>query len=125
MLFTGFLNKELQTIDVLRCVNSKTMDVNRMAFFYYNKQVAAPMVRFSKLPFRHLVRSWGADIVFTPMIMANSFVASAKARDVEFTTNAYDRCGPSRLCIIQSHNRAVKPRSVQATCRAVRRAHGH
>jgi tRNA-dihydrouridine synthase 4 len=54
-------------------------------------QIAAPMVRFSKLPFRHVVRSWGSDIVFTPMIMANSFVNSAKARDVEFTTNANDR----------------------------------
>ena len=53
--------------------------------------IAAPMVRFSRLPFRHVVRSWGCDIVYTPMIMAESFVASQRARDVEMHTNAFDR----------------------------------
>jgi len=48
-------------------------------------------VRFSKLPFRHVVRSYGTDLVYTPMIMADSFVASQKARDVELTTNCYDK----------------------------------
>ena len=54
-------------------------------------QVSAPMVRFSKLPFRHVVRSYGADLVFSPMIMADSFTASQKARDVELTTNRLDQ----------------------------------
>jgi len=49
------------------------------------------MVRFSKLPFRHVVRSYGADLVFSPMIMADSFTASQKARDVELTTNRLDQ----------------------------------
>lgn len=53
--------------------------------------IAAPMVRFSRLPFRHVVRSWGCDIVYTPMIMAESFAASQRARDVEMNTNAYDK----------------------------------
>ena len=48
-------------------------------------------MRFSRLPFRHVVRSWGSDIVYTPMIMAESFVASQRARDVEMHTNAFDR----------------------------------
>ncbi|OON15004.1 dihydrouridine synthase, partial [Opisthorchis viverrini] len=48
--------------------------------------VAAPMVRFSKLPFRLLVREYGVDVACTPMIMADSFVRSAKARETEFTT---------------------------------------
>jgi hypothetical protein len=48
---------------------------------------SVPQVRFSKLPFRHVVRSYGTDIVYTPMIMADSFTASQKARDVELTTN--------------------------------------
>mmetsp|Transcript_195 Transcript_195/g.437 ORF Transcript_195/g.437 Transcript_195/m.437 type:complete len:319 (-) Transcript_195:6-962(-) len=54
-------------------------------------KIAAPMVRFSKLPFRHVVRSWGCELVYTPMIMAESFIASSRARDIEFTTNHHDR----------------------------------
>jgi tRNA-dihydrouridine synthase 4 len=68
------------------------------------------MVRFSKLPFRHVVRSWGSDIVFTPMIMANSFVNSSKARDVEFTTNAYDRY-VRPPCDVQRTNMILHTRS--------------
>ncbi|KAF7232587.1 hypothetical protein EG68_07345 [Paragonimus skrjabini miyazakii] len=53
--------------------------------------IAAPMVRYSKLPFRLLVRELGADVAYTSMIMADSFVRSSKARDVEFTTCTADR----------------------------------
>ncbi|KAF7414145.1 hypothetical protein HZH68_002634 [Vespula germanica] len=49
-------------------------------------KICAPMVRYSKLPFRMLVRRYECDICFTPMIVANSFVKSAKARDSEFST---------------------------------------
>ncbi|RZF47590.1 hypothetical protein LSTR_LSTR012212 [Laodelphax striatellus] len=52
--------------------------------------VAAPMVRYSKLQFRTLVRKYGCDLCFSPMIVADSFVKSIKARDVEFTTNEGD-----------------------------------
>ena len=31
---------------------------------------------------------YGCDLVFTPMIVADCFVKSVKARDMEFTTNA-------------------------------------
>ncbi|XP_015760550.1 PREDICTED: tRNA-dihydrouridine(20a/20b) synthase [NAD(P)+]-like [Acropora digitifera] len=51
-------------------------------------RMCAPMVRYSKLPFRTLVRRYGCDLVFTPMIVADCFVKSVKARDMEFTTNA-------------------------------------
>lgn len=54
-------------------------------------RVCAPMVRYSKLQFRTLVRRYNCDICFTPMILADSFVQSAKARDNEFTTNADDK----------------------------------
>lgn len=54
-------------------------------------RMCAPMVRYSKLPFRTLVRRYGCDLVFTPMIVADCFVKSVKARDMEFTTNAGDR----------------------------------
>ncbi|KAL3311304.1 tRNA-dihydrouridine(20a/20b) synthase [NAD(P)+]-like protein [Cichlidogyrus casuarinus] len=64
-------------------------------------RIAAPMVRYSKLDifsilkrsrlsFRLLVRRHGVDIAYTPMIMADSFVKSYKARDVDFTTCAED-----------------------------------
>jgi hypothetical protein len=50
-------------------------------------RICAPMVRYSKLPFRALVRRYGCDVAYTPMIVSDSFVQSSKARDVEFTTN--------------------------------------
>ncbi|XP_014261191.1 tRNA-dihydrouridine(20a/20b) synthase [NAD(P)+]-like [Cimex lectularius] len=52
--------------------------------------VCAPMVRYSKLEFRALVRKYGCDLCFTPMIIADSFVQSDKARQNEFTTNDDD-----------------------------------
>ena len=33
------------------------------------------------------MRKYGCDLTFTPMIVADSFVKSQKARDVEFGTN--------------------------------------
>ncbi|VDN33600.1 unnamed protein product [Gongylonema pulchrum] len=49
--------------------------------------VAAPMVRYSRLPFRLLVRAYSADVAFTPMIYAKHFVASEKCREAEFITS--------------------------------------
>ncbi|XP_057332137.1 tRNA-dihydrouridine(20a/20b) synthase [NAD(P)+]-like [Microplitis mediator] len=54
-------------------------------------RVCAPMVRYSKLAFRTLVRRYNCDICFTPMILADSFVKSKEARDNEFSTNAGDK----------------------------------
>lgn len=54
-------------------------------------KICAPMVRYSKQAFRHLVRKYGVDIAYTPMIVSDSFVKSQKARDAEFTTNQGDR----------------------------------
>ena len=42
---------------------------------------------YFRLAFRNLVRRYDCDLAFTPMIIANSFVHSAKARDSELTTN--------------------------------------
>ncbi|KAL1131117.1 hypothetical protein AAG570_012354 [Ranatra chinensis] len=49
------------------------------------------MVRYSKLEFRTLVRKYGCQLCFTPMIMADSFISSEKARQNEFKTNLDDR----------------------------------
>ncbi|RLV90836.1 tRNA-dihydrouridine [Spathaspora sp. JA1] len=54
--------------------------------------IAGPMVRYSKLPFRELVRFCNCDIVYTPMILAREFVRNEIARYSDFTTNSRDRC---------------------------------
>uniref|UniRef100_A0A8D0HPJ4 tRNA-dihydrouridine synthase n=1 Tax=Sphenodon punctatus TaxID=8508 RepID=A0A8D0HPJ4_SPHPU len=54
-------------------------------------KICAPMVRYSKLAFRTLVRKYNCDLCYTPMIVAADFVRSVKARDSEFTTNQGDR----------------------------------
>ncbi|XP_015241635.1 PREDICTED: tRNA-dihydrouridine(20a/20b) synthase [NAD(P)+]-like [Cyprinodon variegatus] len=54
-------------------------------------KICAPMVRYSKLAFRSLVRKYNCDVCFTPMIVATDFLRSVKARDSEFTTNERDR----------------------------------
>ncbi|XP_035894500.1 tRNA-dihydrouridine(20a/20b) synthase [NAD(P)+]-like isoform X1 [Anopheles stephensi] len=53
-------------------------------------KICAPMVRYSKLEFRSLVRTYGTDLAFTSMIMADSFCKSEKARLNEFTTHKDD-----------------------------------
>eukprot|EP00092_Neocalanus_flemingeri_P032204 GFUD01035002.1.p1 GENE.GFUD01035002.1~~GFUD01035002.1.p1 ORF type:complete len:302 (+),score=58.57 GFUD01035002.1:83-988(+) len=54
-------------------------------------KICAPMVRYSKLAFRNLVRLYDCDLAFSPMILADSFYQSQKARDIEFTTNEGDK----------------------------------
>jgi tRNA-dihydrouridine synthase 4 len=46
--------------------------------------ISAPMVRYSKIPFRQLVKRYGVDMCYTPMIMADSFLASVHSRNQEF-----------------------------------------
>ncbi|XP_023953993.2 tRNA-dihydrouridine(20a/20b) synthase [NAD(P)+]-like [Bicyclus anynana] len=53
-------------------------------------KVCAPMVRYSKVQFRTLVKNFGVDLCFTPMILADSFCQNAKARSNEFVTTTYD-----------------------------------
>ncbi|XP_029922947.1 B-cell receptor-associated protein 29 isoform X2 [Myripristis murdjan] len=71
----------------------KTSGPSVMDMFEKGKvvKICAPMVRYSKLAFRSLVRKYNCDICFTPMIVAADFMRSVKARDSEFTTNESDR----------------------------------
>ncbi|KNC49593.1 tRNA-dihydrouridine synthase [Thecamonas trahens ATCC 50062] len=49
--------------------------------------VQAPMVRYSKLPFRLLVAGYGTDVVYTPMIVSDAFLKSSLSRDCELMTS--------------------------------------
>jgi len=73
-------------------------------------KICAPMVRYSKLSFRRLVRKYGCDLAFTPMILADTFVASNKARDVEFTT-----CPSDRPLVVQFAANKVDHNTVKMT----------
>lgn len=53
--------------------------------------VAAPMVRYSKLPFRQLVSLYDTHITHTPMMLAKEFSRSSISRDSDFTTNSKER----------------------------------
>ncbi|XP_038210339.1 tRNA-dihydrouridine(20a/20b) synthase [NAD(P)+]-like [Zerene cesonia] len=53
-------------------------------------KVCAPMVRYSKVQFRNLVKMYDVDLTFTPMILANSFCQNSKARSNEFVTTFDD-----------------------------------
>ncbi|EDW12284.1 tRNA-dihydrouridine(20a/20b) synthase [NAD(P)+]-like [Drosophila mojavensis] len=54
-------------------------------------RVSAPMVRYSKLEFRRLLRQNGVQLAFTPMMIADSINNSEKARQNEFTTGLDDQ----------------------------------
>lgn len=65
--------------------------------------VQAPMVRYSKLEFRLLTKSYGVDISYTPMIVASTFIESQLSRDVELTRLA----GPSGVSGIPPDDRPL------------------
>lgn len=69
-----------------RVVADFTRDCKKLGLEKVPKTVAGPMVRYSKLPFRRLVRLYSVDDVFSPMIYAKNFIASEKCRTSEFTT---------------------------------------
>lgn len=64
----------------LKVIHRLNHDEHRPAF------IAGPMVRYSKLPFRELVRHFNTDIVYTPMILAREFVRNPTARASDFST---------------------------------------
>ncbi|KAI9104727.1 hypothetical protein DFS34DRAFT_575574 [Phlyctochytrium arcticum] len=53
-------------------------------------KICAPMVRYSKLPFRELVRQYDVDLAYTPMILADVYKHSKISRDHEFRSNKRD-----------------------------------
>eukprot|EP00934_Nitzschia_sp_Nitz4_P006794 Nitzschia sp. Nitz4//scaffold18_size181773//74720//76483//NITZ4_001916-RA/size181773-processed-gene-0.15-mRNA-1//1//CDS//3329540014//6784//frame0 len=55
------------------------------------RYIMAPMVGASELPFRLLCRKYGAEMCYTPMMMASEFSRSPEYRAKEFQTTPYDR----------------------------------
>jgi len=82
-------------------------------------KICAPMVRYSKLAFRNLVRLYGCDLAFSPMIMADSFFMSQKARDNELTTNAQDKPMIVQLAANKAHYFAGSAELVAGHCSGV------
>ncbi|XP_043407552.1 tRNA-dihydrouridine(20a/20b) synthase [NAD(P)+]-like isoform X3 [Chelonia mydas] len=75
-------------IETTQCQQKDPVDLFHSRHFV---KICAPMVRYSKLAFRTLVRKYNCDLCYTPMIIAADFVRSVKARDSEFTTSKGDR----------------------------------
>lgn len=58
----------------------------------WNKDELRPILTsYSKLPFRLLLRDYGVDITYTPMMLAHEFIRSAIARDSDFTTHPLEQ----------------------------------
>ncbi|WWD17345.1 hypothetical protein CI109_101786 [Kwoniella shandongensis] len=57
----------------------------------YHPNVLAPLVRCSKLPFRHLTSLYETHITHTPMILAEEFSRAQVARISDFSTSTEER----------------------------------
>jgi hypothetical protein len=62
---------------------------SKLSFDY--RYIVAPMVGASELPFRLMCRKYGAQLCYTPMMMAKEFASSKRYREREFPTSALDR----------------------------------
>lgn len=66
--------------------------INPLELLHTNNylKISAPMVRYSKLPFREILRDFGVDVCYTPMILADCFHRSKFAQEIEYQTNNAD-----------------------------------
>ncbi len=68
-----------------------TIPVQSMLTNYQTINVLAPLVRCSKLPFRHLCSLYETHVMHTPMVLAEEFSRSQAARISDFTTSRDER----------------------------------
>ncbi len=70
-------------------VHEASSDASILPFDH--RYIVAPMVGATELPFRLLCRKYGAQLVYTPMMLASEFASSQEYRDKEFQTTPFDR----------------------------------
>ncbi|CDS39354.1 tRNA dihydrouridine synthase 4 [Echinococcus multilocularis] len=81
--------------------------------------ISAPMVRYSKLPFRLLVRRHGVDLAYSPMIMSSAFLHSSKARAADFSTCPADHPLVTQLACRSGPEFARCAEELSALCEGV------
>uniref|UniRef100_A0ACB8FRF8 tRNA-dihydrouridine(20a/20b) synthase [NAD(P)+]-like protein n=1 Tax=Sphaerodactylus townsendi TaxID=933632 RepID=A0ACB8FRF8_9SAUR len=99
-------------------------DLDRFGPIIYTRlivKICAPMVRYSKLAFRTLVRKYNCDLCYTPMIIAADFVRSVKARHSEFTTHQalsklLTELGPHMVAFRQLYISQHSPKPMFLSC---------
>ena len=62
-----------------------TDELRRRAAENNPMRVSAPMVRYSKLAFRDLMRYFDTELCYTPMMMSDSFCQAQSYRDLEYS----------------------------------------
>ena len=67
------------------------LPVSEMLDTFDDINVLAPLVRCSKLPFRHLCSLYETHVTHTPMILAQEFSRSQQARISDFSTSKDER----------------------------------
>lgn len=85
----GLEKKEKKSKKSKKSSSSSSSSSSLVPFDY--KYIVAPMVGASELPFRLLCRKYGAQLVYTPMMIASQFAESSEYRRTEFQTTSFDR----------------------------------
>lgn len=70
---------------------SEEVSTQRKALPFEHRYIMAPMVGASELPFRLLCRKYGAQLCYTPMMIASQFASSEEYFETEFQTTPFDR----------------------------------
>mmetsp|Transcript_19496 Transcript_19496/g.54361 ORF Transcript_19496/g.54361 Transcript_19496/m.54361 type:complete len:409 (-) Transcript_19496:1040-2266(-) len=84
-----------------------------------HRYIVAPMVGASELPFRLLCRKYGAQLVYTPMMIAEQFAASEEYRRTEFQTTPFDRPLVCHFAANDPHEFAAAARLAEPHCDAI------
>lgn len=74
---------ERKRIDIHRLFKEKNSNGSPL-------KICAPMVRYSSLPFRHLVKLYKCDLTYTHMMLADCFSKAQNARDADFQHSKSD-----------------------------------
>lgn len=83
------------------------------------RYIVAPMVGASELPFRLLCRKYGAQLAYTPMMIASQFAESKEYREKEFQTCSFDRPLVCHFAANDPKSFAKAARKAQPFCDAI------